>query len=480
MSLLHDLAIALAVLTLAYFAALNLVYLAFTGIAWRSLTRHLRARGHAPDEEVFSSPVTPPVSVLVPAYDEERTIVESVHSLLALRYPEHEVIVVNDGSSDATLEHLVESFDLVPVRKALRVVVPTAAIRGVYVSRRHRRLWVVDKENGGKADALNAGVNASRYPYVLAIDADAILEEDALLRVARPVIARPDVVVATGGIVRIANGCRVDHGRVLDVRLPSSRLATLQVLEYFRAFLIGRVGWSRMNALLIISGAFGLFRRALVEEVGGYSSETVGEDIELVVRLHRHLRDRDEPYRIEFVPDPVCWTEAPETMAQLQRQRRRWHRGLGETLWRHRHVAGNGRYGTLGTAAVPYFLVFEFLGPLVEVLGLPMIVVWWLLGDLSIVFLVGFLVVAMLLGVVLSLAALTLEEHSFRRHRDGRDIARLIAFSVVENIGYRQLVAVWRFLAFFDLLRGRRDWGAMQRKGFVTTAEAPLPQATRP
>jgi cellulose synthase/poly-beta-1,6-N-acetylglucosamine synthase-like glycosyltransferase len=343
MSWLHTFAIAVAAITLAYFAALNVVYLAFTAIAWRDLNRHLRARGHAPDDEIFSSPVTPPVSVLVPAFDEELTIVESVRSLLALRYPLHEVIVVNDGSSDATLERLREAFDLVPVRKALRVLLPTAPIRGVYVSRRHHHLWVVDKENGGKADALNAAVNASRYPYVLAIDADAILEEDSLLRVVRPVVAEPDVVVATGGIVRIANGCRIDHGRVYDVRLPQSRLATLQVLEYFRAFLIGRVGWSRMNALLIISGAFGLFRRSLVETVGGYSSDTVGEDIELVVRLHRHLRERGERYRIEFVPDPVCWTEAPETMGQLSRQRRRWHRGLGETLWRHRRVAANGR-----------------------------------------------------------------------------------------------------------------------------------------
>ena len=477
MSWLTDVALVLAGITLVYFTALNLIYLAFTGIAWRSLARHLRARGHAPDDEIFSSPVTPPVSVLVPAYNEEPTIVDSVHSLLALRYPEHEVIVVNDGSSDATLERLRAAFDLVPVRKALRVVVPTAAIRGVYVSRRHRHLWVVDKENGGKADALNAGVNASRYPYVLAIDADAILEEDSLLRVVRPVVAEPDVVIATGGIVRVANGCRIDHGRVLDVRLPHSRLATLQVLEYFRAFLIGRVGWSNMNALLIVSGAFGLFRRSLVEAVGGYSSETVGEDIELVVRLHRHLRERDERYRIEFVPDPVCWTEAPETMRQLSRQRRRWHRGLGETLWRHRRLAGNGRYGTLGMAAVPYFLLFEFLGPLVEVLGLPAILLWWLLGDLSAVFVASLLVVAVLLGVVLSLAALTLEEHSFRRHRDGREIARLIGFSVVENVGYRQIISFWRFLAFFDLVRRRGDWGEMRRKGFATVPEAPLPPA---
>lgn len=476
MSLVHDLAIAIAAATLAYFALLNVIYLTFTGIAWRDLTLHLRGRGHALDDEVFTSPVTPPVSVLVPAYDEELTIVESVRSLLALRYPQHEVIVVNDGSTDATLERLRDAFDLVPVRKALRLLIPTAPIRGAYVSRRHRNLWVVDKENGGKADALNVAVNASRYPYFCAIDADAILEEDALLRVVRPIVDEPDVVVATGGIVRVANGCHVDHGRVLEVRLPHSRLATMQVLEYFRAFLIGRVGWSRVNALLIISGAFGLFRRSLVETVGGYATDTVGEDIELVLRLHRHLRERDEHYRIEFVPDPVCWTEAPETMAQLSRQRRRWHRGLGETLWRHRRLAGNRRYGALGTAAVPYFLLFEFLGPVVELLGLPAILLWWLFGDLSLVFLAGFFVVATMLGVVLSLAALALEEYSVRRHRQGREIARLIGFAFIENLGYRQMLAFWRFVAFFDLARGHREWGKMERSGFTTTAESPLPR----
>ena len=475
MRLLHDLALALAALTLAYFAVLNLVYLAFTAIAWRGVVRHLHARGHAADDEVFASPVTPPVSVLVPAYNEEPTIVESVRSLLALRYPHHEVIVVNDGSADATLERLVDEFDLVPVRKALRYLLPTAPIRGAYVSRRHRNLWVVDKENGGKADALNAAVNTSRYPYICAIDADAILEEDALLRVVRPIIEEPDVVVATGGIVRIANGCRIDHGRVLEVRLPRSRLATLQVLEYFRAFLIGRVGWSRLNALLIISGAFGVFRRSLVEAVGGYAQDTVGEDIELVVRLHRHLRERDERYRIEFVPDPVCWTEAPETVGQLSRQRRRWQRGVGGTLGRHRVATGNGRYGALGAAALPYFLFFEFLGPVVELLGLPAIVAWWVFGALSVVFLVGFLVVAVLLGILLSLAALTLEEHSFRRHRDGREIARLVWFSIVENLGSRQMVAFWRFLGLVDLVRGRGEWGDMSRRGFTTVREAPLP-----
>lgn len=469
-AVLGDALLVLSALTLAYFVVLNAIYLTFTAIAWRGLTAHLRLRGHSAIEESFASPLTPPISILLPAYNEEAVVVESVTSLLNLRYPEFEVVVVNDGSGDTTLDRLHAEFDLVPVRKALRTEIATAPIQTAYVSRRHANLWVIDKVNGGKADALNAGVNAARYPLVCAIDADAVLEEDALLRVAKPMLDYPDLVVATGGIVRVANGCIIEGGRVLEVNLPRSRLATLQVIEYFRAFLIGRVGWSRMNALLIISGAFGLFRRSLVVAVGGYATDTVGEDVELVVRLHRHLRERDEEYRIEFVPDPVCWTEAPETFRVLSRQRRRWHRGLGETLWRHRRVAFNPRYGTLGTLAVPYFILFEFLGPVLELVGPLSIIILWYFGLLSLPFLLGFLAVAFLVGILLSIAALALEEFSFRRHRRNREVARLLAFSLVENLGYRQLIGFWRLLAFVDLARRKRGWGDMQRKGFGTTS----------
>ncbi len=312
-----------SVAVLVYFTALSAISLVFTLVAWRVVTRHLRARSYAATEEAFASPLTPPVSVLLPAFNEEAGIVESVRSLLALRYPEHEVIVVDDGSTDRTLARLGEAFDLAPVRKALRSDLPCAPVSATYVSRRHPELVVIAKENGGKADALNSALNAARYPYFCAIDADAMIEADALLSVAKPFLDDPNTVAATGGIVRIANGCRVEHGRVTEVRLPRSRLATFQVIEYFRAFLVGRIGWSELDSLLIISGAFGLFRRSLVVACGGYSTDTVGEDVELVVRLHRYLRERHEDYRIEFIPDPVCWTEVPEDVRTLARQRRR-------------------------------------------------------------------------------------------------------------------------------------------------------------
>jgi cellulose synthase/poly-beta-1,6-N-acetylglucosamine synthase-like glycosyltransferase len=456
---------ALAVGALAYFALLNLVYLVFTAIAWRGITRHLRERAYSATEEAFASPLTPPVSVLLPAYNEAVGIVESVRSLLALRYPEHEVVVVNDGSTDATLERLTEAFDLVPVRKALRDEIATAKVKAAFASRRHHELWVIDKENGGKADALNCGVNAASYSYVCAIDADAMLEEDALLRVAKPILDDPELVAATGGIVRIVNGCAVEHGRVTKVGLPRSRLATMQVVEYFRAFLVGRVGWSRIGSLLIISGAFGLFRRSLVEAVGGWSRATVGEDVELVVRLHRYLRERGEEYRIEFVPDPVCWTEAPEDLGALSRQRRRWQRGLAEALWRHRRLVGNPRFGALGLVAVPYFVLIELLGPLIQLLGYPIVIAAFLTGAVSTSFLLAFLAMALLLGALLSVSALALEEFTFRRHARSREAGRLLVYALLENLGYRQLTDFWRLQAFVDIARRRRQWGDMQRRG---------------
>jgi cellulose synthase/poly-beta-1,6-N-acetylglucosamine synthase-like glycosyltransferase len=451
----------------AYFAALNVTYIGFTALAWRSIMAHLHARRFSGAGEALGSPLTPPVSMLLPAYDEEAGIVESVHSLLALRYPEHEVIVVNDGSTDATVDQLNDAFDLVPVEKALRPGIATKRVRGTYVSRRDPRLWLIDKDNGGKSDALNAGLSAARYPYVCAVDADAILEQDALLRVAKPIIDDPGLVVAAGGIVRIANGCTVDRGQVLDVRLPKSRLATFQVVEYFRAFLVGRVGWSRLGTLLIISGAFGLFRRETVEAVGGWRTDTVGEDVELVVRIHRHGQERGEDYRIDFVPDPVCWTEAPESLRTLSRQRRRWQRGLAETLWRHKDMFGRPRYGALGLLALPYFVLFELVGPLFELASFVLIPIAFALGMLDVSILIAFAVVAILLGVLLSVAALALEEFSFRRHPHSREVIRMLAYAVLENFGYRQLVDWWRLRGLWDFLRGRDGWGDMKRMGFA-------------
>jgi cellulose synthase/poly-beta-1,6-N-acetylglucosamine synthase-like glycosyltransferase len=463
-----------------YFAALSLVYLTFTVVAWKRLAAHRRARHYSPLDELFSSPFTPPVSVVLPAFNEVAGIVSSVRSLLDLRYPRHEVIVVNDGSTDGTLERLREAFDLTPVREALRTRIATKPVRATYVSRSHPNLWVLDKENGGKSDALNAGINASAHAYVCAVDADAVLENEALLLMIKPVVDDPQQVAAVGGIIRIANGCRIESGRVVDFGLPRSHVARFQVVEYFRAFLIGRLAFDSINSVLVISGAFGLFSREHVEAVGGYARDTVGEDIELVVRLHRHLRERGEAYRIRFIPDPVCWTEVPEQLATLSRQRRRWQRGLGETLWRHRGMLLNPRAGAVGMVTMPYFLVFEFLGTIIELLGIPVVVVAWLVGALSVPFFVAFLALSVLLSVLLSIAAVMLEEYVVRRHERPREIALVVVYGLLESFGYRQLMSYFRCLGVVDLVRGRKDWGEMQRRGLERRAEAPLPTHAAP
>jgi cellulose synthase/poly-beta-1,6-N-acetylglucosamine synthase-like glycosyltransferase len=460
-----------------YFVLLSLTYIVFTLVAWYRMAAHRRARFYSPLDELFASPFTPPVSVVMPAYNEEVGVVPSAQSLLDLRYPRHEVIVVNDGSTDGTLDRLKEAFDLVPVREALRTRIATAPVRATYVSRRRPNLWVLDKENGGKSDALNAGVNAATNAYVCAVDADAVLEEDALLMVVKPIADDPELVAAVGGMIRIANGCRIEGGRLVEFGLPRSHLARFQVVEYFRAFLVGRLAFDSINGVLIISGAFGLFSREHLEAVGGYARDTVGEDIELVARLHRHLRERGEDYRIRFVPDPVCWTEVPESLATLSRQRRRWQRGLGETLSRHRSLIFNPRAGSLGLLTMPYFLVFEFLSAAVELIGIPIVIVAWLFGVLSVGFLLAFLAVSVLLSVLLSLAAIMLEEYAVRHHERGRDIALVVVYGLLDSFGYRQLTAYFRCRGIIDLLRGRKEWGEMQRRGLERRPEAPLPPA---
>ncbi|HZN97815.1 MAG TPA: glycosyltransferase family 2 protein, partial [Gemmatimonadales bacterium] len=363
---------------LVFFFAINSYYLVLTLAGfWRTLKVFKEVR--RPDQRrLLRSPLTPPVSVLAPAFNEEANVVENVRSLLMLDYPLYEVILVNDGSRDRTLGRLIDAFDLRKSGRTFEQALPNRPIRGVYESPTYPNLVVVDKVNGGKADALNAGLNLSLYPIFCAIDADSILEPDALLRLVRPFVDAPGVTIAAGGVVRVANGCGIHGGRVHQVRLPRPPLPLIQIVEYLRAFLFGRMGWSAGNSLLVISGAFGLFDKRAAIQAGGYATDTVGEDMELVVRMHRNRRERRLPYRIGFVPDPICWTEVPEKFRTLRRQRTRWQRGLIDTLLRHRGMMGRPRYGNVGMIALPGFLVFEMVSPLVEMSGyllLPLL--WW-------------------------------------------------------------------------------------------------------
>ena len=450
---------------LLFFFAINSYYLALTVAGfWRTLRVFREVR--RPDQRrLLRSPLTPPVSVLAPAFNEEANVVDNVRSLLMLDYPLFEVILVNDGSRDRTLGRLVDAFDLRRSARSFERVLACKTIRGVYESPTYSNLVVVDKENGGKADALNAGLNLSLYPLFCAIDADSILEPDALLRLVRPFVDAPGVTIAAGGVVRVANGCDIHGGRVHEVRLPRRPLPLIQIVEYLRAFLFGRMGWSTGNSLLVISGAFGLFEKRTAVLVGGYAPDSVGEDMELVVRMHRYRRERRQPYRIGFVPDPICWTEVPVSFRVLRRQRTRWQRGLIDTLVRHRAMIGRPRYGSVGMVSLPGFVMFEMLSPLVELSGYILMPVMWALGLLSPAGAWIFFVLGIMYMVLVSALAVLLEDIAFRRYPSVLDLGRLLIGAVLENFGFRQLTVWWRVRAFWEYLRGDLSWGVMERKG---------------
>ena len=465
-----DFLTAFNIFILGYFAVLNGTYLTLSLTAFRSLRRYLDRLESLQIDDLLSSSGGLPISLVVPAFNEAATIVASLRSLLTLQYADYEIVVVNDGSTDRTLAVLLDAFDLEPVVRVPTSDISSAAVHAVYQGVQHQNLVVVDKANGGKADALNVGLNYSRSALFCAMDADTILEPDALARVVRPFLEESSTV-AVGGIVRIANGCTIDAGAVDDVRLPNSILVRFQVLEYLRSFLSARVGWNTIGATLIISGAFGAFRRSVVADAGGFDTSTVGEDMELIVRLHRHCRDLGRPYRIEFIPDPVAWTEAPESVRQLGRQRDRWQRGLAQVISRHRRMVMNPKYGVTGLVALPYYVVFELLGPLVELLGYAAFAVALITGQASVAYTVAFLAVAVFLGSAISVSAVALEEISFRRYRRFEDLLALLGIALVENFGYRQMSTWWRLRGLVSATRSDLRWGAMERRGLERTED---------
>ena len=457
-----------------YFMALNLAYTALLLLGSRQVSEWVRRRPLRDFRGVSDSPLSLPVTILAPAFNEEPVIVPSIRSLLASHYRELQVMVINDGSTDGTLAALKEAFELVEVERVPRANLPSAPVRAVYASPLDDRLLVIDKDNGGKADSLNCGIRYAAYPLFCAIDSDTMLDAAALARLVWSFQAEPETV-APGGIVRIINGSLLEDGKIRSVRTPEKTLVNVQIVEYLRAFLAGRAGWSRVNMLLIISGAFGLFWRETVVEAGGYDTTTVGEDAELVVRLHRHCRDQKRRYKITFVADPICWTEAPAERGALRRQRDRWQRGLLETLWRHRKMFANPRYGGIGLIAMPFFLFFEALGPVVEISGLAYCVIGLLLGWVNPPFAAVLFGLAFTYGLVLSFGALLIEGRAFARYPGWRDLRRLMVAAVVENFGYRQWLAIVRTKALWTVLRPDTGWGEMTRVGFSEPVPAVAP-----
>ena len=455
---------------LVYFLALNSFYALLLVLSIPEIWEQTRLAEDEDFQRLMQSDALPPITILVPAYNEQKTIEASVTAILALHYRNYEVVVVNDGSSDATLEALRHAFDLYEVPRTYPETIPTKPLRALYRSRARTKLVVIDKENGGKADSLNAAINASRFPLVIAVDADTLIESDALLRLTRPFLLGRRIA-AVGGTVRVANGCVVKHGQVLDARVPRRLLPGVQVVEYLRAFLFGRLGWNRLGGNLIISGAFGLFRKDHLLAVGGYDATSIVEDLDLVVRLHRYLRSRKVRYEIPFIPDPVAWTEVPESLRVLARQRGRWQRGLVAAMWQYRGMLFNPRYGRVGLIAVPFYTFGEMLAPLVEVFGYVVTVAGLALGVLNVSFALLFVMVAWGYGMLLSLWAVALEEVSFHRYRRLGDLVRLVLFATIENFGYHQCGVWWRLRAFFTRRGQKHVWGEMTRRGFETATK---------
>ena len=463
----------LDVAVLVYFLTVNTFFAVLLGSAVWEMRQHLHATRGEERSRLLGSPVTPVISVLAPAFNEAETVEESVKALLALYYSNLEVVVVNDGSKDTTIDVLIQKFDLVRIHTIYWRQIQTKPVRSLYRSRSYPELVVVDKENGGKADALNAGLNLATGQLVCAIDADTLIEPDALQRMVRPFLHHDDVLAA-GGTIRVVNGSVVRDGVVVAPRAPRRLLAGIQAVEYLRAFLFGRLGWNRLGGNLIISGAFGLFRREAVIAAGGYLHDTVGEDMELVLRLRQRGYETGGPHRVDFVPDPVAWTEVPESLKVLGRQRDRWQRGLADVLWRHRVLLFNPRYGAMGLVVFPYFLFVELLAPLVEAVGLVGVVVGLAVGAVSIPFSIMFFLAAYGYGLLLTVAALVIDEFSYHYDQALVDRLLLLCWGCLESVVYRQLTVAWRLRGLLKYLRGRTDWGSMEHRGFAH-ADKPAP-----
>lgn len=452
------------------FAVLVMVsYLILAIISAFSLKSYLKKNRYLNYGALLALPNIPKVSLIAPAYNEGNTIKENVQSLLSINYNNFDVIVVNDGSKDQSIAILTDAFELIKADFPYHPQIPTKNVRGIYSSTNpaYSKLIVVDKENGGKADALNTGINVSTNPYIVCIDVDCIMDKDVLLKLVKPFMEQSITrTIATGGVVRIANSCVIKAGKLIKVNAPDNWLARIQVLEYLRAFILGRMAWAKMDGLLIISGAFGMFDREIVIKSGGYNTKTVGEDMELVVRMRRYMIDHKQEYAVQYIPDPLCWTEAPESYKILRKQRSRWTRGTFETLWIHRKMFFNPKYKILGMLSYPYWLVYEYCAPLIEFTGLLITIVLVFMGIISWFFFFLFLLLVYAYAVMFSMMAIYAEESTFKRYTTFHDLWKLVFIALLEPIIFHPFTVYAALYGNWEKIKGTTGWGDMTRRGF--------------
>jgi cellulose synthase/poly-beta-1,6-N-acetylglucosamine synthase-like glycosyltransferase len=448
----------LNLLIVAYFFLGNGIYTLLMSISLAAVWIHNRCLTSQNLDDIRHSPTTPPVTIIMPAFNEQEIIVSSVRSALQVDYPGMQLVVVDDGSTDATLERLIGAFGLARANLIYRAALPTARVEGCYLSAEYPNLLVVRKQHGGKPDALNAGINCCRSPYFCSLDADCIMERDALLRLMRPVLGSPVNTVVSGGIVRILNGCHLEDGRVVEVRLPHRHLERFQVVEYLRAFLFGRTGWNLLGGTLIVSGALALYHRETVTEAGGFKADTVTEDMELIARLYHWATKHRRRIRISFTSDPICWTQGPSSFAMLARQRRRWQLGLCQTLWKYSEMLFNPRYGTVGLLSYPFHVLVEGLGAPVEVAGYLMVPLALLFGLAPPRLYLAFIFLSLCYAALLSAGAVLLEEFTYRRYPAPDDLRKLLWYALWENFGYRQVVVWYRLQGVLRFIAGLHKW----------------------
>lgn len=405
-----------------------------------------------------------PISIIVPAYNEEVTVVDTVRSLLTLEYPLYEIVVVDDGSKDKTSEKLIEAFGMGPISRPIQRKIKCQPAQFIYEGKAGNvSLTLIRKKNGGKADALNMGINACRFPYFICMDADSVLQYDSLSKIVKPVLENENVV-AVGGAVRPANGVTIEKGRVVDYKLPSNVLACMQVLEYDRSFLASRILFDKFNGSLIISGAFGLFKKEAVIAVGGYDPTTMGEDMELVVNLHDYCVSNDLPYAIRYANDAVCWSQVPESLNDLRKQRRRWHIGLFQSMWKHRVMLANPRFGWVSFISYFYFLIYELLSPFVEIFGVFATIIAVLVDLINVPFMLQFFAIYAVFGSVLSITAFFARIHTVDLTISLSDAIKILGLCLFEVTGLRFVLAWVRATAFIGYKKKKLNWGRIERK----------------
>lgn len=456
------------ILFYAMFVMASYMILAFTSIkvagTYKKENRFIDYR------DILNSSLAPAVTLIAPAYNEGASIIENVKSLLAIYYTNFEVLIINDGSRDDTLEKLISAYELELVPFAIDYKIPTKEVRGIYKSKNPAfyNLVVVDKVNGGKADALNVGINVSSKDFIICIDVDCVLEQDAILKLMKPQLQNKKRVIATGGVIRVANSCKIQSGKLTEVSVPKNFLARIQVLEYFRAFLLGRIAWNKIDGLLLISGALGVFDKEIAIKVGGYDHNTVGEDMELVVRMRRYMCENKLPHKVEFIPDPLCWTEVPEDLNILGRQRNRWTRGTIETLITHKKMFLRKEYGIIGWLSMPYWFLFEWLAPLIEAVGIIFFIFLAVIGSINWPFALGLLLMVYCFSLCFSVLALLIEELTYHQYKNKTDVFKFIAVALIEPIIYHPFIIYSAIRGNIDFIRGKSSWGDMTRKGFKT------------